>query len=228
MPHRLENKEEMQGVIDRILVILETSIPVASRPPLDTLPAYSDNNDTSSSINPHPSAEISTSLPTAVTDMPEASTSTPAINNDTPAIIPSSTIDLLLNVESISKPTATQDDGTHDLSLPHLLSGSSPSPQIYKEEEEEEEEEPPTQLNKPPELQSPEYSPSPSLFIAGTPPSSFSQPTLSSSHQGETTTLPSSPLTPRDDHLFNTRVLVISAALAIGIAIVWAVLRSRQ
>jgi len=234
MPHRLENEIEIHGVIARILVILETSIPVSSRPPLDTLPEYSDN--TSSSINTNtPTTVISADIPTAITAIPEASTSTLATDNDTPATTNSSSkrpTDQLSSVGGINPidHTPTDDDGNDDLAchpassnlLPqnpfpasqltvdeaplHPLSESS-SPQIHKVEEE-------AQV-----LQSPKYSPSPSSSITSPPPSSSPQ-------SGEKTTLPPSPHTPRDDHLFHTRVLVIYAAL--GVAIVWAVLRSRQ
>jgi len=74
MPHRLENDSELQGVIERILGMVEKSIPVASHPAMHTLPEYPDailptsTNAVSNAIfstNPFPTTTTTTSPSTS-------------------------------------------------------------------------------------------------------------------------------------------------------------------
>jgi len=210
MPHRLENESEMQALIDRILAIMDTSIPVASRPPLHTLPEFPDMVASSPTDNP---------------------STTPILPKSSVSISPESVpTDLLSSMENIStdcEPTAKHDDGTHlllkqpgvssatllqtpSLSLQqepepiHPLSEYPQIPQINKEVDQ----------NPAPREHLPSDSSPPSYLIEPlSPPLSFSPHPLSSPH---------------NDHRFHTRVLVVTAALAVSIAVVWTVMRRRR
>jgi len=154
MPHRLENDSELQGVIERILAIVEKSIPVASRAPLHTLPKYPD------AVNILPTIE-----PPSTTITPEPSS---AMNDGVSAAISSTDPSPTSIIESIAKEQKNSDSQIAYQPAPTNLLSQIHPPLAPKDPESDGLPSPSLLFHTPPSLSPPPHSPSPSPSL---PPS---------------------------------------------------------